>query len=166
MSTNDVPGANKANFDKLSRGCWAEHADGSLIYVKDIDENDRVIFEILDLKASVAPVHYSHAMALKEFEKQFSFDPKNPKGLKWTWHDKTPFPWEKVMKVVSSPVPSMSADDTLSAAAKIAESLRARMQDLDEDALEEMSGVSTDRPKASAKSVFERIKNAIHEMTA
>lgn len=43
MATYDSPGSNPANNDKLSRGNWAEHADGSLIYVKDIDENDRVV---------------------------------------------------------------------------------------------------------------------------
>jgi len=31
MSTNDVPGAKAANNDALAMGCWAEHADGSLI---------------------------------------------------------------------------------------------------------------------------------------
>lgn len=34
MSTNDVPGANPVNKDILAAGCWAEHADGSLLFVK------------------------------------------------------------------------------------------------------------------------------------
>ena len=143
MATNDVPGANPVNADKLSRGCWAEHDDGSLIFVKDIDENDRVIFEMYDVGTGGDPVYYPHAMTKLDFENQFSsFGAKKDKTkkdtIKWTWHDKTPFPWEKVMKIVKSPLPGMSATDTISAAKRIAESLKARSSFLDEDHVDQV----------------------------
>jgi hypothetical protein len=71
MSTSDVPGAKAQNRDKLSRGCWAEYpSDESLTNVKDIDENDRVIFDVYDFSDPAVPTVYSHALALKEFERK------------------------------------------------------------------------------------------------
>ena len=48
MSTNDVPGANPANRDELAMGAWAEHADGSLIFVEST-EGGTCIYEVFDL---------------------------------------------------------------------------------------------------------------------
>lgn len=90
MSTNDVPGANPKNAYVLAAGCWAEHADGSLIYVKGT-ENDQVVYEIYDI-AQDPPVYYQDAMREKAFKQQFSFPPVGASPEEWTWHDKTPFP--------------------------------------------------------------------------
>lgn len=168
MATDTVPGAKPENADKLARGCWAEHADGSMIYVVDKDENDRIIFMMYDLNLD-PPQFWTHAMALKEFEKQFTFDPKGKiplSDVRWTWHDKTPMPWERVMKVIKSPTPQMSVTDALSAAARLAKSLQARMGKLDEEHVEALSGQGSERAKASAISVFDKIRRAIHELTA
>ena len=125
MSTNDVPGASASNSDVLSAGCWAEHDDGSLIYVKGT-EKDMVVYEIYDLAVDI-PMYYQDAMLSDAFKRQFSFPPVGQSSIAWTWHDKTPFPWDRVMKTFDKPRPS-HADvfDQLSAAARVAESLRLR----------------------------------------
>lgn len=93
MSTNDVPGFNSANNDTLAMGAWAEHADGSMIFVEST-EGGRVIYCMFDLAKNL---QYRDATPEPSFKKTFSWDPKNPKSTKWTWHDKTPFPWDKVI---------------------------------------------------------------------
>lgn len=125
MSTNDVPGASPANKDELRAGCWAEHDDGSLIYVKGT-ERGSIVYEIYDMAMEPA-VCYTDAMPETGFKKQFSYPPVGASKEKWTWHDKTPFDWRRVMKVVERPRPGhVSAEETMSAAARVAESLRLR----------------------------------------
>lgn len=93
MSTNDVPGHNPDNHDVLKMGAWAEHTDGSMIFVEST-EGSRVIYCMFDLAKNL---QYRDATPETSFKKTFSWDPKNPKSTKWTWHDKTPFPWDKVI---------------------------------------------------------------------
>lgn len=95
MSTNDVPGHKAENHDQLSLGCWAEHDDGSLILVEG-NENGRVIYSVFDC-AKKPIIEYRDAMQENVFKKTFSWDSANPKSEKWTWHDKTPFPWNQVI---------------------------------------------------------------------
>ncbi len=123
MSTNDVPGANPVNHDQLAMGCWAEHADGSLIFVEST-EGGRVIYLMFDVAKS-PPVEYRDAMPEASFKTTFTWG----KGSKerWTWHDKTPFPWDRVIKNgFPDGEKSVSADDQLTAAERVAESLRLR----------------------------------------
>lgn len=103
MSTNDVPGYNSANRDELRAGCWAEHQDGSLIYVYAV-EADMVSYRIFDMTKS-PPIEYLDRMSVKEFGELFSCNPSDinkviavPRGKDkkrvtkqvYTWHDKTP----------------------------------------------------------------------------
>ena len=92
MATSDVPGANRANQDELAAGCWAEHDDGSLILVNAVSD-DRVIFEIFD-PAGKAGESVRDEYPVEQFKVDFSW-PAN--GDKWVWHDKTPFPYERIM---------------------------------------------------------------------
>lgn len=122
MSTNDVPGANPDNDDELGVGCWAEHNDGSLIFVEST-EADRVIYSMFDM-AKTPIVEYRDAMPTASFEKTFSRD--SVAGA-WTWHDKTPFPWDRVIKGgAQDGARHAYARDTLNAAERVAESLRLR----------------------------------------
>lgn len=170
MATNDVPGSNPANKDKLSRGCWAEHEDGSLLYVVDIDENDRVIFNMYDLGDTQTPVFYPHALALTDFEDTFSYNPKKKKkdiaDIKWTHHDKTPFPWDKVMKVFSTPVPqNTEVANVLSAASRIAKSLKLRLGEvLTMEHLEQHSGQQARPSGNTGKTIRDRLRNAMREL--
>lgn len=93
MSTNDVPGANPVNSDTLKMGCWAESSDSSLIFVESV-ENGRVIYSVFD-RSKQPIIEYRDAMDEKQFKRYFS---KSSKGITWTWHDKTPFPWDVVIK--------------------------------------------------------------------
>lgn len=156
MATQDVPGANPANKDILASGCWAEHDDGSLLYVKGT-EGGQVVYEIYDL-AQDPPVYYQDAMREAAFKKQFSYPPAGSSPEKWTWHDKTPFPWAKVMKTFDKPRP-VHADvhDTLSAAARVAQSLRLRAQKLTEDDVAPM----TEQVRTKGRSILERFERAL-----
>jgi hypothetical protein len=160
MSTNDVPGANKANADKLKAGCWAEHTDGSLIYVKGT-EADMVIYEIFDV-ATEPPVSYMDAMPRPGFMKQFSVPPVGTSKIPWTWHDKTPFPWDRVMKDLKRPLPAVSrARDILSAAGRVARSLSLRGRKLTEDAIAH----NDDRPARRGRAVLDRIADALEQLS-
>lgn len=121
MSTNDVPGANPANHDELAMGCWAEHHDGSLILVEST-EGGRVVYSIFDMEKQ--PVtEYRDAMAVGAFKKAFSWNPKDPASEKWTWHDKTAFPWDRIIRGgARDGTRYASADDHLNAAERIRQS--------------------------------------------
>src|SRR5437762_12981828 len=96
MSTRDVPGYRAENHDELAMGCWAEHEDGSMIFVEST-EGGRVIYSIFDMEKQ--PItEYRDAMAEGAFKRQFSYDGKSDP---WTWHDKTPFPWDRIIKAGS-----------------------------------------------------------------
>lgn len=153
MSTNDVPGANPANADTLAAGSWAEHDDGSLLFVKGT-EAQQVVYELYDL-AQDPPVYYQDAMRDDPFKKAFSFPPVGTSPDKWTWHDKTPFPWNRVMKTFDKPRPAHAdVHDTLSAAARVAESLRLRAQKLTAES------VGAERVARKGHAIFDRIARA------
>jgi hypothetical protein len=131
MSTNDVPGSNPQNNDVLSMGCWAEHNDGSLIFVEGTEDN-RIIYSIFDM-AKETPIEYRDAMPKVSFEKTFSCG-KESSQEKWIWHDKTPFPWNRIIKKGFSDGKRLpSADHILTAAEKVAQSLQLRGKEFDED---------------------------------
>lgn len=155
MSTNDVPGANPTHQDVLASGCWAEHQDGSLLFVKGT-ENQQVVYELYDL-AQDPPVYYQDAMRDDAFKASFSYPPVGTSAEKWTWHDKTPFPWNKVMRTFDKPRP-VHADvhDTLSAAARVAQSLRLRAQQISEESV----GAATDQVRTKGRSIMERLERA------
>jgi len=122
MSTNDVPGAKASNNDELAMGCWAEHDDGSLIFVEST-EGGRVIYSVFDI-TKTPPVEFRDSMPQEGFEAHFSWDPKGKKDqIKWTWHDKTPFPWNRVIKEgVPDGVRHACAHDLLTSAERVAKS--------------------------------------------
>src|SRR3954468_20259096 len=129
MSTNDVPGANPDNGDKLRMGCWAEHEDGSLLVVEST-EADRVIYSMFDM-ARTPPVEYRDAMALPTFEKTFGRD--SDVGP-WEWHDKTPFDWNRVIRAgAQDGTRHAFAEHQMSAAQRVADSLRVRGQRVSAD---------------------------------
>lgn len=155
MSTQDVPGANPVNKDMLSAGCWAEHEDGSLLFVKG-NEQSQVVYELYDL-AQDPPLYYQDAMREEAFKDSFSYPPVGQSPEKWTWHDKTPFPWDRVMRTFDKPRP-VHADvhDTLSAAARVAQSLRLRAQKLSDDAVEQ----NVEQVRTKGRAIMERIERA------
>lgn len=156
MSTQDVPGANPSHRDELASGCWAEHADGSLLFVKGT-ENDQVVYELYDIDQD-PPVYYQDAMQEDAFKKSFSFPPVGTSDEKFKWHDKTPFPWGRVMKTFDKPRPMYSdVHDQLSAAARVAQSLRLRAQKLTAEEV----GPRTEQVRAKGRSIMERIERAL-----
>lgn len=156
MSTQDVPGANAAHNDILASGCWAEHDDGSLLFVKGT-ENSQVVYELYDLDQD-PPVYYQDAMVEDAFKTSFSFPPVGSSPDKWTWHDKTPFPWSRVMKTFDKPRPTHAdVHETLSTAARVAQSLRLRAQKITEEEL----GPRAEQVRRKGRSIMERIERAL-----
>lgn len=168
MSTNDVPGAVAANNDKLRQGCWAEHSDGSLIYVYDT-EVDNVIYSMFDL--SLNPVmEYRHRMPVGDFEKAFSCSRadihkpvtvggKTIKKELWTWHDKTPFPWDRIIKSGLQSVPKIAmAEEQISAAQRVARDLRLRGATLKDGEVDHMQ--DQERPKDTSSDIIARLGKA------
>lgn len=101
MSTQDVPGANRANRDQLASGCWAEHEDGSLLFVKARD-----------------PTGKSSCRATS------TFPGKSPPAL--------------------------------SAAARVAQSLRLRAQKITEEEL----GTRTEQVRSKGKTIADKLQRA------
>lgn len=120
MSTNDVPGAKDYNNDALAMGAWAEHADGSLMLVESTEAN-RVIYSVFDM-ARDPPIEYRDAMPEASFKTTYSWEAGSTKkklNEKWTWHDKTPFPWDRIIKHFKDGPKSAAADHTTTAAERI-----------------------------------------------
>ncbi len=165
MSTNDVPGAVPANNDQLQMGCWAEHDDkASFIFVYNT-ENGRVIYTMFDVGKDPV-IEYRDAMPEKEFKDFFSWKApfrtaKKGDKEKWTWHDKTPFPWDKVIKHgARQGVKYASAFDQLSAAERVARSLQLEGQVFDEEKAEHM----TSRTRGKLARVAEKLAEALREL--
>jgi len=115
MATCDVPGANPNNNDELHPGCWAEADDNSLIYVEGVSETENiVIYSIFDLTDPNNPLEFRDSMPIDGFEQIFKNSPDT-----WTWHDKTAFPWQKIMSIFKDGSKVPSADQLISAAQRI-----------------------------------------------
>lgn len=127
MSTNDVPGAVAGNNDTLAMGCWAEHQDKSLMFVEST-EGGNVVYSMFDVSREPA-IEFRDAMPEADFKKTFSWP--NKLGEKWTWHDKTPFPWDQVMKDFPAGSRVASAGAMQTAARRAAEALGLRARTVD-----------------------------------
>lgn len=125
MSTEQVPGSNVENHDELHVGCWAEHKDGSMILVEGVTDDGVVVFSMFDFSDKKNPIEYRSSMPINGFNKSFSYnaDDDRSKKIIWTWHDKTLFPWDRVMSSLKDGVKDISADKTISAATRLIESL-------------------------------------------
>jgi hypothetical protein len=197
MSTTDTPGHKPENRDVLGHGCWAEHKDGSLILVQST-EDKRVIYDVFDLKPGVATpegttvsksvIEYRDVKSEKEFKKDFSYDPAKDKkdgvNEEWTWHDKTPFPWQRVidagMKLAElkhvdptgvltaagnfgsaiggEAEPFANADDLLTAAQRVAATLKLKGKAFHPSAASHLT--SSKGGKTAKATVMGRIKGA------
>jgi len=156
MSTHDVPGANPSNNDELAMGAWAEHDDGSLIFVEST-EGDRVIYSMFDM-AKTPPVEYRDAMAQPTFEKTFSFG--NDLNEVWTWHDKTPFDWNKIIKAGGQDGPRHAfAEHVETAADRVRDSLRLHGERVSRDL-----GHRADTVVARSGGVWDKLSRAIAEL--
>jgi hypothetical protein len=166
MSTNDVPGYNSNNRDELTMGCWAEHEDGSLIFVESV-ENHRVIYSIFDMCKDPL-VEYRDALSEDDFKKNFSWvDTTTAKksskslNLKWTWHDKTRFPWERVIKSgAKDGLRYACASDMMTAAERVAESLKLRAQAVSD----RTHMVETTRSPSKIGGFLRTLANALDEL--
>lgn len=135
MSTLDVPGANPVNGDTLKVGCWALADDGKSYVFVESTENGRVVFLIFDTTKEPV-VEYRDAMSSDQFNQYFSIGKNNGTSppIKWTWHDKSPFPWDIVIKRGARDGGRYtSAMDVLDTAEKIRDSQNRLYPDDDDD---------------------------------
>jgi hypothetical protein len=170
MSTNDVPGFNPANNDELCAMCWAEHDDGSLILVEST-EGSRVIYSIFDMSKD-PPIEYRDAMPEASFKRTFSWKSDDVNdiahrsksamshNIKWTWHDKTPFPWDRVIRSGAQDGGRHAfAEHTLNAAERVAESLRLRGNKIRDD----LRYRKEETVRRSA-TIWDKISRAVNEL--
>jgi hypothetical protein len=156
MATQAVPGADPRNLDDLSVGCWAEAKDGSLLHVIG-HEGGSVVFQLYDLDED-PPFYYQDAMLEADFKQEFSVPPIGTSRVPWTWHDKTDFPWDRVMKRFSGKAPQYAdVEDHLSIAAKIGRKLGMRGRRMAKEDLAARSGEGRDR----GMRIIERLADAI-----
>ena len=159
MATCDVPGANSLHRDELAMGCWAEHEDGSLIFVESTEQG-RVIYSMFDTSGD-SIVEYRDSMPETGFKKAFSFQ-AGDSDIKWTWHDKTPFPWDRVVALgARDGVRHAHADDLLSAAEKVAQSRSLKRQDAVPEDFAHMDQVKRSKP---ARGIISRVQKAIQTL--
>ncbi len=155
MSTPDVPGHKKANNDELGMGCWAEHDDGSLILVESA-EGGQVIFSMFDTSQHEV-FEYRDRMNQGAFNKAFSWDSKDPSSDRWTWHDKTPFPWDRVMAERPAGARPASADQTMNTAERLAKARGLDPKEFDYDSALVKAG-------ALGQSIVEKVQRALSEL--
>lgn len=154
MSTNDVPGANPANGDELKVGCWAEHDDGSLIFVAGC-EGGRVVYSVFDMSKD-PPIEYRDTMAEKAFKDTYS---RGRGADVWTWHDKTPFPWDRIVDAGIQQGPGYpSAEHLMTAAERVAQSRALHGRDMDRSEYAHMS------PREVGQSMINRIQEWINRL--
>lgn len=160
MSTQDVPGHGSAKSDVLGMGVWGEHTDGSLLFVEST-EGGRVIYSIFDM-AQTPIVEYRDAMPEKGFKEAFSYGNKHSKVDKgWRFHDKTPFPWDKVMSAgAKDGMRYASATDQLNAAQRVAESIEARGQNFDPDKWTHLR----ENVGRKGRTIIDKIQRAVSEL--
>lgn len=160
MSTQDVPGHGSAKSDTLAMGVWGEHNDGSLLFVEST-EGGRVIYSIFDM-AQAPIVEYRDAMPEKGFKEAFSFGNKHSKvDNGWIFHDKTPFPWDKVMAAgAKDGMRYASAKDQLNAAQRVAESMEMRGSTIDEDKWAHMR----ESVGRKGRMIIDKIQRAVSEL--
>lgn len=162
MSHHDVPGANAANGDELAMGCWAEHKDGSLVYVSST-EGGRVVFEMFDDLDKDPITAYRHAMTEREFKRAFSWPPTGTSAVEWTWHDKTPFDWDRIIgKGLRPGMRYASADDQMSAAERVARSMDVRGTRRNRSDYREMVDAVLNHP--AARDIIRGVQDAIDRL--
>lgn len=151
MSTHDVPGAVATNHDELAMGCWAEHEDKSLIFVEST-EGGTVVYSIFDV-ATTPPVEYRDAMPENVFKSRFSWRPDDDSVLEqWTWHDKEPFEWARVMRAFPPGARHVSATEEMNAAQRVAQSLNLRADRV---------RYREPMQRGSGRTIMERVRDAI-----
>lgn len=162
MSTNDVPGlkdntGKSKHNDELAMGAWAEHDDGSLIFVESV-EDGRVVYSVFDL-AETEVVEYRDAMSELGFKKAFSWDSDDKIiDSPWTWHDKTAFPWDRVIASGSKQgTRHASADQLLSAAERVARSRAMHRRQFDYDSALAKAG-------SVGRTIVDKVQRALGEL--
>jgi len=166
MSTYDVPGHNPMNNDELTPGCWAEHEDGSMIFVEGI-ESGKVIYSMFDLETD-PPMEYRDAMPEKGFKKHFSWDPNNKNSEPWLWKDKTSFPWDTVMGIFKDGTKFPSALDQINAAKRVADAMVIKGKKIEEDSIANRLRNFNAKSKVvvgrKGKVIMDKIQRAIGEL--
>lgn len=159
MSTEDVPGYKPENRDQLAMGCWAEHEDESLILVEST-EGGRVIYNIFDMSKKPV-VEYRDSMAEGAFKKAFSWS-SGKSTERWTWHDKTPFPWDRIIKAgARDGVRHADVEDLITAAERVRRSREIHQGHVVDEA--EVSS-RVERLGDKAERILDRLQRAISEL--
>jgi hypothetical protein len=163
MSTCDVPGfddkKSTSKTDVLKIGVWGDHSDGSLVLVEGIEQG-RVVFSIFDMSLT-PPMEYRDSLPEKQFKSQFSFNSRDSIVKDgWSWHDKTQFPWNKIMDNFPDGTRYPSADYALNEAQRIA-----KIKDL-RGAIVKKENYShmIEKVGIKGKMIIDKIQRAVNEL--
>ena len=118
-------GERVGKLSKVSKVKFNEKNPGEWNRYEITVEGGNVVYSIFDM-AQDTPVEYRDSMNESGFKDQFSWKPNDKDSIKWTWHDKTPFPWERIMGDFPSGAKFPSVRAALNAAQRVAESLHLR----------------------------------------
>jgi len=160
MSTTDVPGVKDSkgkskHNDELSALCWAEHDDGSMIFVESV-EDGRVVYSVFDFKDEI--IEYRDSMSVHGFKKAFSYDASDDDSIRWTWHDKTPFPWDRVIEQgARAGGRHAHADHLMSAAERVAKSRSLHRRKFDYNS-------ALTRAGSIGAAIVDKVQRAIREL--
>jgi hypothetical protein len=116
-------------------------------------------------------MRYVDAMPIESFNRAYSWRPADPVSVRWVWHDKTGFPWERVLDHAAED-PGHEADHVETVAAEpteiltpevrsVAAQLAARLQligeELSPEALSHLGG-------RRVGSLLQRLNAALEEL--
>lgn len=156
MATHDCPGYGAATNDELKMGCWSEHKDGSLILVEGT-ENGVVVYSIFDMDKKPI-IEYRDSMKETAFKKQFSWGT----DAGWVWHNRTAFPWDRIIdKGGQDGTRHASAVDLMTAAERVR-----RSRELHTGEPVDLEAVETrmDRLGEKAEAIIKRVQRAISRL--
>ena len=162
MSTEDCPGYGNAKADVLKTGCWAEHEDKTLIFIEST-EGGRCVYSVFDM--SRQPVlEFRDSMAIGAFQREFSWSAgDDTKKDRWTWHNRTPFPWDRVIKAgARDGVRYADVEDQLTAAERIRRRREIqRSQPVDPEEIATRVDHIADK---AAQGIIQRVQDAIGKL--
>jgi hypothetical protein len=118
--------------------------------------------------SSNPPMEYRDAMPEKGFKDHFSYEDEDDE--QWLWHDKTTFPWNKVMAVFKDGTKFTSAIDQIKAAQRVADVMMIKGQRLEEDSISNRLRNFNEKSKVvigrKGKVIMDKIQRALGELRA
>jgi hypothetical protein len=113
------------------------------------------------------PMEYRDAMPQDGFKKHFSWDPDGSDAddnIKWKWHDKTPFPWERIIEEgIPDGVRHACASHLISAAERVSKNRELVGGEIDQEKVRDVVDRKGKYGRA-AQAIVNGLQNALSEL--